>query len=212
MSSGRPGAAAGGPSAPPPTAATPSPRDLQARGSDTWRQLAIGGPPGAPGPGGLSGPMGGPAVTLHMPEGGPRGAPLSPRGRSSLLVQDPPETAGDRTWGGPRQRGSRASLGLPAVPQSPRGAASRRGSEVGIGMGKKEDSNKERGCLLQQAAAAGLRGVPCPRCNFVVPLQQVVQCAQWQLQRGEAWSRSLKDPIRHKEPLDNCLLYIQVAN
>ena len=47
------------------------------------------------------------------------------------------------------------------------------------------------GGLLQQAAAAGLRGVPCPNCNFVVPLQHIVQYADWQIKQGEhSWLAS----------------------
>ena len=185
---------------------------LQQKSADSWQQLAPGGLPDRGPPGGPPGPatpMLAPAVTLVMPEAGPGGPLPSPRRYTAGAPLQSP-TYGKASWGAPGapqggppdvspRRGTRASFGLPPVPLSPRGAAvCRRTSEVDgspggpsrgppEGLGKEAANAAASGCLLQKAATAGLRGVPCPRCHFVVPLQQIAQCADWQIRHGKAF-------------------------
>ncbi|KAL8441181.1 hypothetical protein Emag_007372 [Eimeria magna] len=114
-----------------------SPRPSPEKTSESWRQLAPGGPPppglpGAPLQGG--GPPSGPPLNIVVsPDTGPARDPLYPptavsEGREAW------RTSGGEGGGAPFPRGRglspfgastrspRASIGLPAVPQSPRGS------------------------------------------------------------------------------------------
>ncbi|KAL8269879.1 hypothetical protein Esti_006211 [Eimeria stiedai] len=204
-----------------------SPRSLPERAAESWRQLAPGGGPqrGSPGaPPQEGGPSGPPLNVVVRPGTGPEGGHLYPPSRLS---------EGREPWrtgegGGPpsaRERGPsplgaptrspRAFMGLPAVPQSPRGSVllgrggngSRTAGEGGGGppsafrgpaapSGGPQVSQEKCGAhegegvsLLQQAAAAGLRGVPCPNCRFVVPLQHIALCAEWHIRHAMQSSR-----------------------
>ncbi|KAL8427730.1 hypothetical protein ACSSS7_007555 [Eimeria intestinalis] len=218
--------------------AVDSPRSLPERTSESWRQLAPGGGPPrglpeAPPQGG--GPSGLPLNIVVRPDSGPEEGSLYPPSRVSD-GREPWRASGGGGWGpgppsargrgpssfGASPRSPRASLGLPAVPQSPRGSVllikggSGTGKAAGGGDthqgphipqgGPKVDAEKCAAdvggggpCMLQQAAAAGLRGVPCPNCRFVVPLQHIVLCAEWQIRHAMQASRP--PPVPSESPL-----------
>ncbi|XP_026191233.1 uncharacterized protein LOC34618400 [Cyclospora cayetanensis] len=143
-----------------------------------------------------------PGATLPMPGEGSN--QWAPHVRANEALQDTskrttsggPQTASSRrvTSGGALKI-SRDSIGLPSVPRSPRSmpvplyssngdktsGPCRRGA---FHKGHREMVGSEDECLLHHAAEAGLRGVPCPNCHFVVPLQHIALCAEWHIRQA----------------------------